>query len=103
MKREQTELIDYIINPTFLEQMKQSVNSIAVQSWFSFNMERNGMKYHVTMYTGNEGQVNISSVGKFDTIGNTIIRDFCQNINDFLSMLKKLDDLQKRMPMLTDV
>ena len=103
MKREQTELIDYIVNPTFLEQIKQSVKSIAVQSWFSFNMERNGRKYHVTMYTGKEGQVNISSINKFDMIGNTIICDYCKNINDFISMLEKLDDLQKRMPILTDI
>ena len=103
MKREQTKLIGYVINPTFLEQMKQPVSSIALQSWFSFNMERNGRKYQVTMYAGKEGQVNISSIGKFDMLGNTIIQDFCQNIEDFLSLLEKLDDLQRRMPILTDI
>ena len=98
MKKEQTDLIDHIINPVFLEQMKQSVNSIAVCSNFSFKMERNGKVYHVTMYTGKEGQVNIYSTQQYEHMGNSIITDYCQNIDDFLSMLEKLDDLAKRMP-----
>lgn len=98
MKREQTELVDYFINPSFLEQLQQPLNSIKVSCYHSFDMKRNGRIYHVTIYTGKEGQVNISDVNKYGSMGNTILRDFCQTMDDFKRMIEKLDDLASRFP-----
>ena len=92
LNRTQTELIDYFINPSFLDRINQSVQSIAVGSNFSFNMERGGKIYHVTMYSGKEGQVNISTPKYLKTI----LRDYCKNMEDFENMLKMLDNLAER-------
>lgn len=98
MKREQTELIDFFINPSFLEQLHQPLDSISVSCYHSFNIIRNGKEYHITMYTGKNGQVNISDVNKYGSMGNTILRDFCQTMDDFKRMIEKLDDLADRFP-----
>ena len=98
MKREQTELLDYTVNPTFLELMKQPISSIKISAYFSFDMTRNGKQLHCTIYSGKEGQVNISDIDKNGMLGNTILRDFCQTPDDFKKMLEKLDDLLTRMP-----
>lgn len=99
MEKEQSELIDHIINPDFLENIKQSKESIAIQSWISFDMERNGTEYYVTIYTGKDGQVNISSKSEGGySIGQTILSDYCQTIEDFKGTLDKLDDMETRRP-----
>jgi hypothetical protein len=98
MKKEQTELLDFTVNPTFLELMKQPISSIKISNFFSFDMERNGRMLHCTIYSGKDGQVNISDINKNGMHGNTILRDFCQTPEDFKKMLEKLDDLLTRMP-----
>jgi hypothetical protein len=98
MKKEQTELLDFTVNPTFLELMKQPISSIKISSYLSFDMERNGRMLHCTIYSGKDGQVNISDINKNGMHGNTILRDFCQTPEDFKKMLEKLDDLLTRIP-----
>lgn len=98
MKKEQTELLDFTINPNFLELMKQPISKVKISAYFSFDIERNGRQLHCTMYSGKEGQVNISDINKHGMIGNIIIQDFCQTPEDFKKMMEKLDDLLTRMP-----
>lgn len=94
----QTELLNFIINPSFLELMKQPIVSIGISAYFSFNMIRNNNKIHCTIYSGKEGQVNFSEINKMGMLGETILRDFCQTPQDFEKMLQKLDDLLLRIP-----
>lgn len=98
MKTEQTELLKFTINPSFLELMKQPVSSVELCAYLSFDMTRNCKMLHCTIYTGKEGQVNISDRDKNGMMGNTILRDFCQTPEDFAKMLEKIDDLLLRMP-----
>lgn len=97
IKKEQTELLDYTVNPSFLELMKIPISSFKMMAYFSFDMERGGRILNCTIYSGKGGQVNISEGG---VAGNTILRDFCQTPNDFDKMLKKLDDLLTRIPVI---
>jgi hypothetical protein len=98
MKRQHTELLDFVINPTFLERMQQPVSSFEIRSWFNFTMKRKGRLLHFTMYTGDSGQVNVSDSDQHGCVVNTILRDFCQTPEDFYKMLDKLDDLLTRIP-----
>lgn len=93
----QTDLIKAFVNPTFLEAMKQPVSSIECSSYYSFNMKRKGGHFHVTIYSGEEGQVNISSC-KDGSVRGTIIRDYCQTLEDYTKLIENLDDLIERMP-----
>jgi len=47
--REQTELIKTFINPTFLEAMKQPIESVECDWNYSFNIDRKGGKFHITL------------------------------------------------------
>lgn len=98
MKKNNTELVDYFINPSFLEQIKQPVSSINCNNWFSFDFTRNKRKYSITIYTGKEGQVNISTVNPNGMRGRVVLMDYCQNIEDLKGMFEKIDDMAKRMP-----
>jgi len=98
MNSKHTELLDFVINPTFLELMKQPVSSVMISPYFSFNMERSGRMLHFTFYD-RDGQVNVSEIDKNGVMGSTILRDFCQTPNDFKNMLRELDDLLTRMPL----
>lgn len=93
-----TELLNYTINPSFLELMRQSVDSIHIEPYYSLKIKRSGRELVCTFYTGDSGQVNISAVNKLGLSGNTILRDYCQTPEDFRKMLEKLDDLLIRFP-----
>ena len=95
-----THLLLDVINPTFLERMKQPRGSVLIQMWFSFNLSRNDRNFHVTIYSGNSGQVNISTVNQYGNSCNVILTDYCQNMDDFMGMLEKLDDISKRLPVI---
>lgn len=97
-KSKDTELIETFINPTFLEAIKQPVNSIKISSSVSFNMNRKGRSFNVTLYKGEEGQVNISNRTKEGHLASTIIQDYCQTLLDFQKMIKNLDDMIDRLP-----
>lgn len=77
--------------------MKQPVSSIECSWAYSFNMERKGGTFHVTLYSGEEGQVTISNY-KDNFLGNTIIQDYCQTLEDYIKLIEKLDDFIERMP-----
>jgi len=93
-----TELLDYIINPSFLELMKQSADSVQIEPYFSIKTNRQGRTLTFTFYTSGDGQVNISDTSRGGLSGAMIIRDFCQTPEDFRKMLEKLDDLLIRFP-----
>ena len=95
--REQTELIKTFINPTFLEAMKQPIESVECDWNYSFNIDRKGGKFHITLYRGKEGRVNISTYNN-NSLGTTIIEDYCQTLDDFSKLIEKLDDMICRMP-----
>jgi hypothetical protein len=99
MKKE-TELLKFIINPSFLESIKQPVNEIVTSLYYSFDINRNGTLLHITIYAGEEGQINVSSVNEYGMIGNVILRDFCKTPKDFIDMMAKVDDLIKRFPVI---
>lgn len=96
--KQHTELIDYFVNPTFLEQIKQPKASINYNLYFSFDFERGGRKYSITMHMGKEGQVNINTITKNGLIGRTVLTDYCQNIEDLKRMFEKLDEMATRIP-----
>lgn len=93
-----TELLDYMINPSFLELMKQPVGTVEIEPYYSFKTERQGRLLIFTFYTGVNGQVNISQRHKNGFSSSGIIQDFCQTPDDFRKMLERLDDLLTRFP-----
>lgn len=98
MGQNHTKLLDFTINPDFSSGLLGlPLNKIAISSYFSFDMERDGRILHCTIYSGKEGQVNISETS-YGGIDRTILMDYCQTPDDFKNMLDKLDDLLTRMP-----
>ena len=98
MKKEHTELLDFTINPSFLELIKQPLENTKNSLYFSFDMERHGKLINCTIYNGKNGQVNISTKEK-SCFGNTVImKDYCKTPEDFKKMMERADELLTRFP-----
>lgn len=100
MKNEQSELVKFIINPAFLEQIGHSHKDFKVWvSDLSFEVLRNGIKYVMTFSIEKDAKVKIKLRDSNSyVVADLTITDHCQNIEEFLSLLEKLDDLAKRIP-----
>ena len=98
MEKTQSELVDFIINPDFLEMIKQPIDTFKIPNWFSFDIERNGRIFHITIYTSKDGPVNISHDNGYSAIPHTIIRDFCKTPEGFALLIERLDEMADRIP-----
>ena len=76
--------------------MKTPASLISIPAYLSFDFMRNGRKLHITFYSGEEGQINIS----YGDICNTVIKDYCKTAQEFSKMMDTLDDLLSRFPYL---
>jgi len=97
--KKQTELIRGFINPDFLEAIKQPLDSIEAECYYSLKFKRGGEKFSMTMYDGGNGKVNISKDSTFfDGFPSVILSDHCKTVKDLQDMFERLDEMIHRMP-----
>ena len=101
--KEQTELLNFFINPAFLEHIKQPAKSMIFTPYLSISLKfkRNGEIYDMTMYGSETGQVSIYSTDSMGVINTLIVQDHCKNIKELENLMKTLDDLSTRLPRFT--
>jgi hypothetical protein len=90
-----TELLKSCINPALLELIKQPIDRINISGYFSFDIQRNGRWFSITIYDGENGQINISDK---EHIMKTYISDYCKTPEDFQKLIERFDEMITRFP-----
>lgn len=96
MKKTQTDLVDFLINPAFLELIGVPPNDFQIALSLSFYLQIENQKFYISVSGSESGEVTIRESGRVGL--ETVIRDYCETPVEFKDLIDRLKDMVKRFP-----
>ena len=95
-------LLDKIINPGFLELINQPLEDFSFSTSLSLDLKirRGGRDFIVSISTWKDslGRVTVSQCQPGKQMDRIVLSDYCHDPNDFVQMIRRLDEMIPRMP-----